>query len=1101
MVMDINEGHSKHLENLYSKIRPEFLEDQEDPLAFYHDLAKWILDHYSDHANSGLLEILEECLRRFQNDPRYTGAEYRYVTLWILFASHVERPAQVYEYMMARGIGKLYSPFFEGYSEALEQESRLDEADTIIALGVRSQAKPTKRLLKFQADTQVRRSLDQPLPRSTCHFKEEQLSERLRVIRRDPLRNLDDRPKSKSNPSSLASGHKRTNPYALLNAPPDPGRPLEKLHFDLTLLLEPDGTEYCFEEVRARHLGLLGKKWPAPPPPNNAELANVDFNDQGTKASKHSRRQSVTVTINTKQALDDVFEMYNSPGVQDQIPDVKPMNTPSTSNFRTPAAAGRKPVFKDENMGTASKPRAFQALSEQKRENITPALPRFQPVLSKTPVSNAFTPNLSRQALASKEVITPVPAFKVVRPPLQSTTPASAISELKPLIEEPEKQYNEDVFVDGGGDDVTTDDFTEEFTNVAPPPPPPRSFVPFADNPDIKYNDPDKQRRPIDQEPKILKFQVHRDENNGSTSATFATTLKGSTGPSLPSSSKVLPFQPSFRVHRRVDTEPRNHDDGPDYDVPHYAEDRRAAMSNRFGPFEVMTPITERTAELTTGMRHQDTPSDKSSISVHDKIFDASGAQDAAEKLAAELLEEEEQEQEHEYEDQYEQEASSFVDRDASVSEVHDSSLRYHDIDVGDVRSTQVLIAESGFKPPNPCCPAELNILSGLLATLPIDPIHHDLSQKTADNLKNLQKFADKVRSGGNTTGIGRSSNSLSSFLELDGDQFEIFDKLGEGGFGAVFLAKWIQVIEYRDDNEDEEEDPNPHVAIKVVRPADLWEAYALQRIISTIHVNLRRSIIHPHRLYTFKDESFLVLELCKQGTLLEIVNRANKIGLSQPGGGMEELLVMFFTVELMRIVEGLHNAGFIHGDLKIDNCLIRLEDIPDDVTWLSEYDRTGDNGWSYKGLKLIDFGRTVDTRLYPPGQTYIANWKPDQRDCIEMQEGRPWTYEADYAGLASIIYCMLFGKYIETTTYTSSSGLEKLKPSQPMKRYWQSDLWTRAFEMLLNSNQVREAHSLPIVDELSKLREEMEDWIEENSNRAGKNLKGMLKKIERESL
>lgn len=206
------------------------------------------------------------------------------------------------------------------------------------------------------------------------------------MTRKDPLRNINPGYTSRQASSTFSDSntansvtqlpkHKRPNPYAHLNAPPDPGKRPEKLRFDLTLLLEADGTEYCFEEVRARHLGLLGKKWPAPPPPNAAvalaassssqkgaegheRSVKVDFNDQGARASRPARRQSVTVTINTKQALEDVFEMYNSPDEHQhsEIPDDRP-TTAAPSNLQTPAAENRQPVFRDENVATAMKPR------------------------------------------------------------------------------------------------------------------------------------------------------------------------------------------------------------------------------------------------------------------------------------------------------------------------------------------------------------------------------------------------------------------------------------------------------------------------------------------------------------------------------------------------------------------------------------------------------------------------------------------------------------------------------------------------------------------------------------------------------------------------
>lgn len=90
--------------------------------------------------------------------------------------------------------------------------------------------------------------------------------------------------------------------------------------FDLSLLFS-DGQEYSIQEARARSMGLLGKKW-GPPPASEMPLsaAPVDFNDDGSKKMKHpNRKKSLmggaepTVTINTKEALADVFGMYNSP--------------------------------------------------------------------------------------------------------------------------------------------------------------------------------------------------------------------------------------------------------------------------------------------------------------------------------------------------------------------------------------------------------------------------------------------------------------------------------------------------------------------------------------------------------------------------------------------------------------------------------------------------------------------------------------------------------------------------------------------------------------------------------------------------------------------
>ncbi len=177
------------------------------------------------------------------------------------------------------------------------------------------------------------------------------------------------------------------------------------------------------------------------------------------------------------------------------------------------------------------------------------------------------------------------------------------------------------------------------------------------------------------------------------------------------------------------------------------------------------------------------------------------------------------------------------------------------------------------------------------------------------------------------------------------------------------------------------------------------------------------------------------------------MVNKAVSIGIapavSGTSGGVDELVAIFFIVELLKIVENLHQKGFIHGDLKIDNCLIRLEDIPSSQggpsSWSSTYHSDGQEGWSFKGLKLIDFGRGIDFELFERGrsQRFVADWKVDERDCWEVREGREWAWESDYYGLAGVAYCLLFGKYIQSEMVegTDEGTGKKYKISTPLKR------------------------------------------------------------------
>ena len=46
--------------------------------------------------------------------------------------------------------------------------------------------------------------------------------------------------------------------------------------------------------------------------------------------------------------------------------------------------------------------------------------------------------------------------------------------------------------------------------------------------------------------------------------------------------------------------------------------------------------------------------------------------------------------------------------------------------------------------------------------------------------------------------------------------------------------------------------------------------------------------------------------------------------------------------------------------------------------------------------LKVIDFGRSVDMNLFPPGTTFTTNCYTEDFQCIEMKEGKPWTTQVN---------------------------------------------------------------------------------------------------------
>lgn len=111
------------------------------------------------------------------------------------------------------------------------------------------------------------------------------------------------------------------------------GKKAEKYRFNLSLLFS-DGQEHCIQEARAKSMGLLGKKWGPPPASepgphqgrnNSTSSRKIGLNDdrpptmtgrthlKATMNLTGALANEPTVTINTKEALKDVFGMYNSP--------------------------------------------------------------------------------------------------------------------------------------------------------------------------------------------------------------------------------------------------------------------------------------------------------------------------------------------------------------------------------------------------------------------------------------------------------------------------------------------------------------------------------------------------------------------------------------------------------------------------------------------------------------------------------------------------------------------------------------------------------------------------------------------------------------------
>ena len=379
-----------------------------------------------------------------------------------------------------------------------------------------------------------------------------------------------------------------------------------------------------------------------------------------------------------------------------------------------------------------------------------------------------------------------------------------------------------------------------------------------------------------------------------------------------------------------------------------------------------------------------------------------------------------------------------------------------------------------------------------------------------AAELKKFSKAVDKMKRNANDKTI--TNLAQPPLLRFPGTdrQYMIKRELGAGAFAPVYLVENVV------DEKDEEDhavmgkgafDANHRrrlEALKMEDPPTAWEFYIMRQAKRRLGVSrAAESIVSAYEFHLYKDECFLIEEFLDQGTLLDLVNIA-RADSSQAGGVMDEILAMFFAIELLRTVEALHKNGILHGDLKADNILVRLGQLADDKVWSTRYRPDGTAGWAEKGVALIDFGRGIDMKAFRPDVGFIADWKTGPTDCAEMRELRPWTYQIDYFGLAGIMHSMLFGKYIDTVAdnkggLPGAAGNKKWRVKESLKRYWQTEIWGECFDLLLNPTahtEMEEGAKMPVLRSLKAVREKMERWVEENCEK-GMGLQTMLRKLE----
>ncbi|KAF4980134.1 hypothetical protein FZEAL_3798 [Fusarium zealandicum] len=139
------------------------------------------------------------------------------------------------------------------------------------------------------------------------------------------------------------------------------------------------------------------------------------------------------------------------------------------------------------------------------------------------------------------------------------------------------------------------------------------------------------------------------------------------------------------------------------------------------------------------------------------------------------------------------------------------------------------------------------------------------------------------------------------SYDRPDGATYQLGKLLGKGGFAVCYSGQLLPAKQ--------------RFALKIVKshmPPKMEQKFQTEL---QIHSKMKqKSIVQFLRAFSYDKCTYLVLELCPNGSLMDMVKRRK--GITEPE-------VRFYSVQIAGAIKYMHNKGVIHRDLKMGNIFL----------------------------------------------------------------------------------------------------------------------------------------------------------------------------------
>ncbi|KFP57606.1 Mitotic checkpoint serine/threonine-protein kinase BUB1 beta, partial [Cathartes aura] len=236
--------------------------------------------------------------------------------------------------------------------------------------------------------------------------------------------------------------------------------------------------------------------------------------------------------------------------------------------------------------------------------------------------------------------------------------------------------------------------------------------------------------------------------------------------------------------------------------------------------------------------------------------------------------------------------------------------------------------------------------------------------------------------------------------------------------------------------------------AIKVYSQPVPWDFYITLQLQERLNTDFDQSFSVNCSCYLYQDGCAILHRDINRFTLGDVIRGCKSI---------TEEVILLVVYNLLGVVEKLHKAEIVHGDLSPD------------VFFLG--DRICDpfaNDEMTRALKIVDFSHSLDLRLQ--SQVSLPNSFPVSQTPHGKQllAKSSLPYQVDLVGIADIVHLMLFGDHVQV--YQENSIW---KISQNVSKTVDSDFWSKLFGRILNAGG---KSTVPL---LRELREEISDMFD----------------------